>query len=90
MAERDEEYTEDGLRFVWVSGAYIDVFWVGHEDAPFTCIGIYDYAKGECEITDRDGFVAKCREWKREADEENDEGESEVDNYRRHTLPPYV
>lgn len=86
-----EEYIEGELRFVWVSNAYIDVHWTNHDELPpFTCIGIYDYAAGKCEITGRDEFIAKCREWKREADEENDEGESEVDNYRRHTLPPYM
>lgn len=84
-----EEFTEGELRFVWVSGAYIDVYWVGHDESPFTCIGIYDYAAGECEITDRDGFIAKCQEWAREANTAEDGGETEVENYRRHTLPPY-
>ena len=81
-----EEFTEGELRFVWTSGVYIDVYWAGRADVPpFEVINIYDYAAGKCEITDRDEFIAKCREWVRES-----EWESEADNYRRHTLPPYV
>lgn len=81
-----EEFTEGELRFVWTSGVYIDVYWAGHEDVPpFEVINIYDYAAGKCEITGRDEFIAKCKEWVRES-----EWESEADNYRRHTLPPYV
>lgn len=80
-----EEFTEGELRFVWTSGVYIDIYWADREDVgPFEVINIYDYAAGRCEITTRDEFIAKCRTWRRES-----EWESEADNYRRHTLPPY-
>lgn len=86
-----EEFTEGEFRFVWVSAAYIDVHWAGYEDVPpFTCIGIYDYAAGECKVTGRDGFVAKCRAWIAEATAEYEDGGSEAETYRVHTLDPYV
>ena len=58
-----------------VGGAYIDVYF---EDAttPFTCIGVYDYAKGESQLVGERGEVGrKLREWvKDERDQSREDG----------------
>lgn len=81
-----EEYNEGPFRFVWVSAVYIDVHWSGHDNVPpFEVINIYDYAAGKSEVTNRDEFIAACLKWMRESDISN-----QVDNYRAHTLDPYL
>jgi hypothetical protein len=85
LPKRRMHYVHQGLRFQRTSAAYIDVYWEGKPRfAPFTCVNIYDYAAGRSEVTTREEFEAKCREWL------GGLGPGELENYRVHTLYPYL
>jgi hypothetical protein len=54
---------EDGLKFRWSGGAYIDIIVNG---IAVDVINVYDYAKGQCEIRTAKQFIRKIREYLRE------------------------
>lgn len=54
---------EDGLKFRWSGGAYIDIIVNG---IAVDVINVYDYAKGQCEIRTAKQFIRKIREYLQE------------------------
>jgi hypothetical protein len=57
------EYFAYGLLFRKMSGAYVDVWFQNDSGAPFTNIGIWDYATNKSTVNTCDELVTVAEKW---------------------------